>query len=242
MRSWVLAALMVFIIAGPLFGEERMPLKEKRDRVSYTVGVDIGTTLKKQSVDVNVEVLKEAIRDVLTGKKLLLTDAEMAEIRVQTEKEGTERKEKQMKAIAEKNRKEEEKFLAENKSKEGVICLPSGLQYKVIRAGSGGKPKEDDVVLVHYRVALLDGTEVENSHKKAKPESFELENVIPGWREGAQLMQVGSHWRLFIPSKLAYGEDGVGELLGPNTMLIFDLELLKILDKTEEKAADKAGK
>ncbi len=227
-------------LAGPLFGEERAPLKEKRDKVSYAVGVDIGRLLKKQSVDVNLDVLKEGIRDALTGGKLLLTEDEISETKTAIEKEITEQKQVKGVAVAEKNKREEDKFLAENKNKEGVITLPSGLQYKVIKAGTGKKPKEDDMVSVHYVVSRIDGSEIENSYKKGGPETFVLENVVPGWREGSLLMQSGAKWRLFIPSRLAYGEDGVGELVGPNTLLIFDLELVKVLDPpASEKTGDK---
>ena len=121
------------------------------------------------------------------------------------------------------------------------MALPSGLQYKVIKAGSGRTPKKEDMLEVHYRVGLIDGTEIENSKKKGGPQTFSLENVVPGWREGAMLMKTGSIWQLFVPSRLAYGEDGVGEAIGPNTMLIFDLELVKILDKPVEESGDKPG-
>ena len=242
MKLRTLAIVTVaLLLAGPLFGEEGAPLKEKRDRVSYAYGVEVGRVLKNQSVDLNLEVLKEAVRAVLSGEKLLLSDHEMAEIRAGAEKEASDLKEKRHTAMAEKNRKEEEKFLGDNRKKEGVVELPSGLQYKVIKAGAGKKPKEDDMIMVNYRVALLDGTEIESSREKGAPQTFALENVVPGWREGALLMGTGSIWRLFVPSRLAYGEDGVGAVLGPNTMLIFDLELLKILDKPVENADDKSA-
>jgi FKBP-type peptidyl-prolyl cis-trans isomerase len=234
MKARIIICVVALCLAGTVWAGEREPLKEKRDRISYTIGVDIGRLLKKESVDVNLDVFKEAIKDVLSGTKLLLTDDEMAEIKNVIGKDVSEGKEKHKQALAEKNRLEEEKFLAANKGQEGVVCLPSGLQYKVIKAGTGKTPKEDDLVSVHYRVSLIDGTEVESSYGKSEPATFDLENVIPGWREGARLMQAGAKWRFFIPSKLAYGEDGVGELLGPNTMLIFDLELLKIMDKLKE--------
>jgi FKBP-type peptidyl-prolyl cis-trans isomerase len=234
MKVRIIICVVALSLAGTVWAGEREPLKEKKDRISYTIGVDIGRLLKKESVDVNLDVFKEAIKDVLSGAKLLLTDDEMAEIKNAAGKDVNEGKEKHKQALAEKNRIEEEKFLAANKGHEGVVCLPSGLQYKIIKAGTGKTPKEDDLVSVHYRVSLIDGTEVESSYGKSEPATFDLENVIPGWREGARLMQTGSKWRFFIPSKLAYGEDGVGELLGPNTMLIFDLELFKIMDKPKE--------
>jgi FKBP-type peptidyl-prolyl cis-trans isomerase FklB len=242
MKVRILICAVMICLACPLFAEERAPLKEKRDRMSYTIGVDIATTLKKESVDVNIDVVREAMRDVLSGGKLLLTDKEMAEIKAGAEKDISEKKKSDMAALSEKNRKEEEKFLAENKNKEGVVTLPSGLQYKIVKAGAGVKPKEDDVISVHYRVMRLDGSEIESSHKKGEPETFSLDNVVPGWREGAMLMPSGSKWTLFVPSKLAYGEDGVGEIVGPCAMLIFDLELVKVFDKPAQSLDDKPPK
>ncbi|MDR2017450.1 MAG: FKBP-type peptidyl-prolyl cis-trans isomerase [Syntrophobacterales bacterium] len=240
MKVRILVCIITLSLAVPVWAEEREPLKDKRDRVSYTIGVDIGRLLKKELVDVNLDVFKEAVKDVLSGAKLALTEDEIAEIRSVVGKDIGSEKEKNRQALAEQNKAEEEKFLAANKNKEGIVTLPSGLQYKVINTGAGQTPKEDDLVSVHYRVSLLDGTEIESSYAKNAPATFDLENVIQGWREGAQLMQTGSKWRFFIPSNLAYGEDGVGEFLGPNIMLIFDLELLKILDKSKENPAEES--
>ena len=241
MKKRILVCSVVMLgLAGWLYaGEGRPPLKEHKDKMSYAIGVELGRLLKKQGNEVNLELVKEAIGDVLGGKPLLLTDEEIAQVRAEMEKNATEGKDKERTALAEKNRKEEEKFLAENKTKEGVVVLPSGLQYRILKPGDGKKPKEDDIILVHYRVTLLNGKEIESSYTKGQPESFDLENVVPGWREGATLMQTGAKWLLFVPSKLAYGENGVGELLGPNTMLIFELELIKIMEKPAVPAGDK---
>jgi FKBP-type peptidyl-prolyl cis-trans isomerase FklB len=239
MKVRILVCAVMICLAGSLYAEDRVPLKEKKDRMSYTIGVDVATTLKKQSIDVNIDVLKEAMRDVLSGSKLLLTDQEMAEIKTGIEKDISDQKKTSLSALAETNRKEEEKFLKENSKAEGVVTLPSGLQYKIIKAGTGKKPKEDDLISVHYCVMRLDGSEIESSYKKAEPGSFSLENVVPGWREGAMLMPTGSKWRLYVPSKLAYGEEGVGEIVGPNTMLVFDLELINILEKPAQSMEDK---
>jgi FKBP-type peptidyl-prolyl cis-trans isomerase FklB len=244
MKSGILmiAAILCLCLAGPLHAQQQTPSKEQKDRMSYTIGVDIARTLKKQSIDVNLDVLRKAMGDVFSGGKLLLTDEEMTEMKANLEKDTSDKKNAVLAAAAEKNRKEEEKFLAENKIKEGVVCLPSGLQYKVIKPGTGNKPKEDDVIAVHYRVLRIDESEIESSYKKPEPESFSLENVVPGWREGAMLMPVGSKWRLYVPSKLAYGEDGVGEIIGPNTMLIFELDLINILEKPAQEDLTPKGK
>jgi FKBP-type peptidyl-prolyl cis-trans isomerase FklB len=236
MKVRILACIITLCVAGPLFGEEAGPSKEIKDKWSYTLGVELGNTLKKQSTDINVNMLQEGIKDVFSGAKIRFTDKEMAEIKATMESEMSTAREKRTKALADKNRKEEERFLSENKGKEGVVALPSGLQYKVLKNGAGPVPKEDDQVSVHYRVARTDGTEIESSYKKGEPGTFALDNVIPGWKEGVCMMKEGSKWQFYIPSKLAYGEDGVGEVVGPNSMLVFDLELVKIMDKSEGKS------
>lgn len=230
--------VVVFCLAVPVFGQERTPLTDKKERQSYAIGVAIAKSVKAEMPDINPAILAEAFKDVFSGGKLRLTEAEMAEIRLALEKEMAEKTTADLKAGAEKNRKDEERFLAENKARKGVVTLPSGLQYEILKEGTGKTPKEDDLVSVHYRVSLIDGTEIEDSSKKGEPGTFTLEEVIPGWREGVCLMKSGSKFRLFVPSKLAYGEEGAGELVGPNTALVFDLELLSVLDKPKEKAAE----
>ncbi len=239
MKKTLLIAVIALCIAGPSLAQERAPLKEKKDRISYVVGVDIGNTLKKQPMEIGMEKLFEGIKDALSGSKLLLTDEEMAQIKAATVQEMAEKETAKRKEAAEKNRAAEEKFLAENKSKEGVITLPSGLQYQVMAKGEdkGRLPGEEDQVRVNYKVVLLDGSVLEDSAAKGGPAIFILEDVIPGLREGIMKMQTGAKHRFFVPSKLAYGEEGAGELLGPNMMLIFDLELMGIVEKQAEKAA-----
>ncbi len=231
--------VIVFIaamgLAFPAFGDEGSLSGEKRDKWSYVLGVELGNAIKTRSTDVNLDMVREGIKDVLSGAKLRFTDKEMAEIKTAVEEEISATKEKRVKALSERNKKAEEKFLSENKGKEGVVSLPSGLQYKVLKNGTGPVPKEDDVVSVHYRVTFPDGKEIGNSYDKNEPGTFALDNVIPGWKEGVSKMKVGSKWQFYIPSRLAYGEDGVGELVGPNALLVFDLELLKIMDRQDGK-------
>jgi len=133
--------------------------------------------------------------------------------------------------MGEKNKKEGEGFLAENKKKEGVVTLPSGLQYKVMKEGTGRTPGENDVVVVNYKGTLIDGTEFDSSYRRGKPENLPVNGVIPGWTEALQLMQVGAKWQLFVPSSLAYGERGAGRDIGPNATLIFEIELISIQEK-----------
>jgi len=135
------------------------------------------------------------------------------------------------KQLGEKNKKEGSSFLAENQKKEGVKTLPSGLQYKVIKSGSGKKPKLDDTVTTHYRGSLIDGTEFDSSYRRGKPVTFPVNQVIPGWTEALQLMEEGAKWELFVPSNLAYGEKGAGNEIGPNATLIFEVELISVQEK-----------
>jgi FKBP-type peptidyl-prolyl cis-trans isomerase FklB len=236
---WIIV-LFVLSATVPLFAQDKAPLTDKKDRASYMIGVDIGTSLKKQGVDVNVDVLRDGLRDAIAGAKLLLSEEDMAQIKVALTQEVAEAKTKALQVLAEKNKKEEEQFLAENKKKEGVVSRPSGLQYMILKEGTGKTPALEDTVSVHYRVSTIDGNELEDSTKKGTPATFVLEDVIPGWKEGVSLMKTGSKWRLFVPSALAYGEEGAGESLGPNTMMVFELELLSIAEKLAEAPADKA--
>jgi FKBP-type peptidyl-prolyl cis-trans isomerase FklB len=239
--SVLIILLFVLSVALPLSAQDKAPMTDKKDKASYTIGVDIGNSLKKQGVDVNVDVLRDGIKDALAGTKLLLSDADMAQVKEALSQELTEAKMKAMQALAEKNKKDQEQFLAENKKKEGVVTLPSGLQYTILKDGAGKTPALEDTVSVHYRVSTIDGKELEDSSKKGTPATFVLEDVIPGWKEGVSLMKTGSKWRLFVPSALAYGEEGAGEELAPNTMLVFELELLSIAEKQADKSADTAA-
>jgi len=145
------------------------------------------------------------------------------------------KQEEETKKLGEKNRKEGEAFLAANKKKEGVKTLASGLQYKVIKPGTGKKPKSTDTVTTHYRGTLIDGTEFDSSYNRGQPATFPVHGVIPGWTEALQLMEEGAKWQLFIPSKLGYGERGAGQAIGPNATLIFEVELVSVQEKKEEK-------
>jgi FKBP-type peptidyl-prolyl cis-trans isomerase FklB len=148
--------------------------------------------------------------------------------------EMTKKQEEAMKKAAEKNKKDGAAFLAENKKKEGVVTLPSGLQYKIITQGTGNTPKATDTVTVNYRGSLVDGTEFDSSYKRGQPATFPVNGVIKGWTEALQLMKEGAKWQLFIPSDLAYGEKGAGNVIGPNATLIFDVELISAKEASQE--------
>lgn len=222
------AALAVLLVAGIAAAEGTPQLAEKKDRVSYSIGMDIGNNMKGQPFEVDPEMLAKGIRDVLSGGETLLTGEEARETLVELQKELVALQQERHRQAAEKNRKEGEEFLAANKAKEGVVTLPSGLQYKVLKEGDGAVPKATDTVETHYRGTLLDGTEFDSSYARGETATFPVNGVIEGWKEALQKMQVGSKWQLFVPPSLAYGERGAGRAIGPNQTLVFEVELLAI--------------
>ena len=221
---------IVLCFAGMVIAQEATPLKEQKDKLSYSLGVNIGRSMKRDAIDAKPDLIVQGIKDALAGGKMLLTDEEMAETFVALQQGLTEKKAEARKALAEKNLKEGEQFLAENAKKEGVVTQPSGLQYKVITDGTGKKAKSTDAVTVHYRGTMIDGTEFDSSYKRNEPATFQLQNMIPGFTEGVSQMKVGSKWQLFIPSKLAFREEGAEDTIGPNAALIFEIELLDAKD------------
>jgi FKBP-type peptidyl-prolyl cis-trans isomerase FklB len=215
-----------------------LTLKTPKEKASYAIGVNIGRGLHRDAVDVDPAILARGLRDGLGGAKTLLTDEEMkgAMVVLQTElrkKQEVRNKEQEamMLQMGEANKKEGEAFLAANKTKDDVVTLPSGLQYKILKAGDGPKPTASDSVVCNYRGTLLDNTEFDSSYKRGQPATFQVGQVIHGWTEALQLMPVGSKWQLFIPAELAYGQQGAGPGIGPNATLIFEVELLSIQGK-----------
>jgi FKBP-type peptidyl-prolyl cis-trans isomerase FklB len=212
------------LLALPLFGQEKSPqLKDQKDKVSYSIGMQIGFNLSRQNVQVNADVLSAGIKDAIAGKPQLTPD-QVKEIMAAFEKDM----EQKQKAAGEKNAAEGTKFLEENKKKEGVKATASGLQYKAIKEGAGAQPKATDTVTVNYRGTTISGTEFDSSYKRGQPATFPLNGVIKGWTEALQLMKVGSKYQLFIPPTLAYGERAVGPEIPPNSTLIFEVELLDV--------------
>jgi FKBP-type peptidyl-prolyl cis-trans isomerase FklB len=222
-------------------------LTTRKQKFSYALGMDIGNkvgpSLKQNSVEVDPNLVSQGLKDAMTGAKTRLTpeEAEAVLKEVQTEV-GKQRQEKAQEAAA-KNKTEGDAFLAANKGKEGVVTLPSGLQYKILTAGTGPKPTPSDSVVCNYRGTLINGTEFDSSYKRGQPATFGVGQVIKGWTEALQLMPVGSKWQLYIPANLAYGERGAGAEIGPDSTLIFEVELLSIQDKTKDSQSkdDKAG-
>ena len=229
-RTMVVAGMM--LSASVAFAAESLELKTPKDKASYAIGMDMGNSLKRNEVDVDPEILGRAIKDLLTGQKTLMTEEEVKTTLTALQQEMQGKRQEKMKAEGEKNKKAGEAFLAENKKKEGVKTLPSGLQYKVVSEGKGNMPKAEDTVTVQYKGTLMDGTEFDSSYKRGQPATFPVNGVIKGWTEALQLMKEGAKWMLYIPSDLAYGETGTaGGPIGPNTPLIFEVELVSIKAK-----------
>ena len=203
-------------------------LKTFTEKISYVLGQEIGNSFKESPTEIKLELFIQGIEDSLEGRKSLLDPVESSDIRKEFSRQVQESRAKKIAAISEKNLKAEEAFIANNIQKQGVITTESGLQYEVLKKGDGSNPKRDDKVKVHYRGTLLNGTEFDSSYKRGQPATFRVGSVIADWTEALQLMSVGSTYRLYIPSKLAYGNRGAGRIIGPNEMLIFDVELLGI--------------
>jgi FKBP-type peptidyl-prolyl cis-trans isomerase FklB len=219
------------------------PFKTRKEKFSYALGMDIGTqvggNLKKQSVEVDWNLTAEGLKDAMSGGKTRLTQEEAKAVLDEVQAEVRKEQQEKMQQAAATNKAEGEKFLAANKTKEGVVTLPSGLQYKILKAGDGAKPTASDQVVCNYRGTLINGTEFDSSYKRGQPATFGVGQVIKGWTEALQLMPVGSKWQLFIPSNLAYGErPDPRSGLEPNATLIFEVELLSIVDKNAGKNKD----
>jgi len=216
-----------------------LSLQTPKDKFSYALGMNLGTNLKKQSVPVDADILARGLKDALNGNKLALTDDEAHTAISSVQDDIRKQMQAKAQALGAANKKEGEAFLAANKSKDGVITLPSGLQYKVLTAGTGPKPTVDDTVICNYRGTLIDGKEFDSSYKRKEPATFPVSGVIKGWTEALQLMPVGSKWQLFVPSDLAYGDRGAGADIAANTTLIFEVELLSIQPKAADKTDQK---
>jgi FKBP-type peptidyl-prolyl cis-trans isomerase FklB len=213
-------------------------LTTRKDKFSYALGMNIGSGykqgLEKQSVEFDASLIAQGVKDALSGAKTRLTDDEAKAVLTEVQNEINKERQEKMKEAAAKNKTEGEAFLAANKSKEGVVTLPGGLQYKILTAGIGPKPTASDQVVCNYRGTLINGTEFDSSYKSGKPATFAVGQVIKGWTEALQLMPVGSKWQLFVPSDLAYGERGAGAQIGANSTLIFEVELISIQEKAKD--------
>jgi FKBP-type peptidyl-prolyl cis-trans isomerase len=209
-------------------GGSKPPMKTFKEKYSYMIGLDIGREFKQMNTEIDYNALLWGIQDVTKNRPPLLTPGALDSVKMEFSMMLQQAQAPMRKEMAEKNTKEGEAFLAENKKKPGVITTASGLQYTILKKGTGPKPKVTDKVKVHYRGTLLDGREFDSSYKRDQPAIFQLTGIIPAWTEALQLMNVGSRYKLFVPPKLAYGEHGAGQIIGPNAVLIFEVELLGI--------------
>lgn len=198
------------------------------DKLSYTIGVDIGENFKAQSLQINPEVLAKGVKDALSGQKLAMSKEEMQQTIMQLQNKILKEQEQKMKEVGDKNSKQGTEYLENNKKQKGVIVLPSGLQYRVVEEGKGPLPKADDTVTVDYEGKLINGEVFDSSYQRGKSVDFKVSQVIPGMQEALQKMPVGSTWELVIPANLAYGDRGLGGPIGPNETLLFKLHLVGI--------------
>ncbi|HAM71720.1 MAG TPA: peptidylprolyl isomerase [Verrucomicrobiales bacterium] len=232
MKSILLTLCLAGAAAGA-FGADAAPgittatPKPDKKKVSYSFGMQYGNFLKRNSVDIDLEEFTKAVNDILAGKPAM-DEKESQEVMNAFRTEMMAKQQAKARELGEKNEKEGTTFLEANAKKEGVKVTASGLQYKVIKEGTGAKPTATDTVVTHYKGTLIDGSEFDSSYSRGEPATFPVNGVIGGWTEALQLMPVGSKWQLFIPSKLAYKERGSGQKIGPNATLIFDIELLDI--------------
>ncbi len=206
-------------------------LTTQKEKLSYAIGMNIGKNLHRDGVDIDLNLLSQGMKDGLSGGQTLMTDQEAQAAVVELQNGLRKKQEQKMQQSGETNKKDGDAFLAANKTKPGVVTLPSGLQYKILTTGTGPKPTATDSVVCNYRGTLIDGTEFDSSYKRGQPATFPVNGVIKGWTEALQLMPVGSKWQLFVPPDLAYGTRGAGNEIPPNSTLIFEVELQSIQAK-----------
>ncbi len=209
-----------------------MKLTTQKDKLSYAIGMNMGQGMKRDSLDLDPNIVLQGFKDASAGKTLM-TDEDMKVVLTNLRDELAKKQQAEAQRLGQINKQAGQQFFAANKAKEGVVTLPSGLQYKILKEGTGPKPAASDTVVCEYRGTLLDGTEFDSSYKRGKPADFPVDKVIKGWTEALQLMPVGSKWQLFVPSDLAYGERTVSAEIGPNSTLIFEVDLLSIQAKNQ---------
>ena len=227
MKASIITIAILLLVPVSLLAQKES-LQTQKGKVSYSIGIDIGRNMKRQSIEVDLDLLMRGIKDGLGDGKQALSDSVMQQTMTAWQKDMMAKMNEIQKKAGEKNKKEGEAFLAENKKKPGVVTQPSGLQYKILKDGTGKSPKATDTVVVHYRGTLINGKEFDSSYRRNQPATLAVNQFVAGWVEALQRMKVGSKWQLFVPANLGYGENGAGQDIGPNSTLIFDLELLDI--------------
>jgi FKBP-type peptidyl-prolyl cis-trans isomerase len=233
-RVKTLAVVMVTVLpflawAADKTGTAPLELKTFQEKISYVMGKEIGQSINESPTEIDVNALTRGLQDAMNKRPSLISAEEEESVKAEFSTKMQEEQSKKMAALAEENSKAEAAFLAKNKSVKGVVTTASGLQYQVLKEGNGPTPSETDRVKVNYLGKLLDGKEFDSSYTRKEPAVFAVNGVIPGWTEGLQLMKMGGNYRLWVPSKLAYGARGAGRMIGPNAMLIFDVEPIEIV-------------
>lgn len=223
-KTVLLTFLALTVSLSSAVAQDQPALDTEKKKISYAVGRNIGESILASGIEIDLEVFTASVKEAMIGAPGRLTDAEKAEVGAAIQKQQQDHNAK----VTGENKSKGQAFLAANAKKDGVKVLSSGLQYKVVTAGSGKTPSSSDSVTVNYRGTLIDGTEFDSSYKRGQPATFPVNGVIKGWTEALQLMKEGSKWQLFIPSDLAYGERGAGANIGPHATLIFDVELIKV--------------
>lgn len=231
-QRWILGLGVAFLTVA-VAAQDASELKTQKEKFSYALGMEMGAGFRKQVLDLDPAIFAKGLAESFNGAKTMLTEDEMRAVLVNAQEEYKKKQAALREEKAQATLREGEKFLAENKNKEGVVTLPSGLQYKILKQGKGDKPEIDEKVVCNYRGTLLDGTEFDSSVKHNGPATFPVRGVIKGWTEALQMMPAGSKWQLFVPPYLAYGQDGAGQMVPPNATLIFEVELLSVKEKEE---------
>lgn len=227
-HSFAVGLLLPALLMSVTFAQKSPAPKTEKQKVSYTIGISLARDFKARKIEVDPQMILQGLQDELRGKKLQMTDQEMETTMQKFQQEMMAKMEKEQKEESAKNRKAGDTFLAENKKKPGVITLADGLQYRVVKMGTGPKPTAQQTVKVHYRGTFIDGKEFDSSYKRGQPVEFPVNGVIRGWSEALMLMPVGSKWELFIPPDLAYGDNGAGGTIPPGATLVFEVELLEV--------------
>lgn len=206
-------------------------LKTEQEKVSYSLGAKTAENFQAQDIDIQPDAFAKGLKDILSNQTAKLTDDEMQDVLMKFHEQQMAKMQLRDQKLAKENLAKSKEFLEANKKKEGIKTLASGLQYKVITEGKGTSPTEEDMITVNYRGTLLDGTEFDSSYKRNQATTFQLKGLIPGWQQALRLMKPGAKWQLFVPPELAYGEKSPGGVIKPNSMLIFDIELISINSK-----------
>ncbi len=228
MKIKLIVAAMGLAMSTAIVAADTTTLNTDVDKLSYSIGSDLGKNFKRQGIEVNPAVMAKGIQDGMGSAPLLLTDDQMKDVLTKFQKDLMAKRTADFNKKAEDNKTKGESFLSQNKTKTGVVTLPDGLQYKIITAGTGAKPAKEDTVTVEYTGKLINGEVFDSTEKSGKPATFKLSQVIPGWTEALQLMPAGSTWEVYVPANLAYGSRSVGGPIGPNETLIFNIHLISV--------------